>query len=313
MRTEVAERKPSLYTESFPEQHCLLNFIVEGFMGRLVSAILLAYVLVSCVVWVACSSGKTTNVINYQIPASVSFCASSASTCASGQNISLESGKFQTFTATARNVLNQVVTEVFSFQSSNPTVLTISNSGTVCAGTWNSVTNPTVCAPGPTGTAQITATAQGVTSPPITIYVHQHITSISIAKSPTQPPTFSNSCLSKGAPAGPESWLFEAFAFNGTTDITPTVGPFSWQTVTPTGSTSIVNLTAPAITAGSPLNQQIVTANSPGVAQLYASSSGLNSQPIPVETCRVQSISVSGAVIVSTPQDVSSIRAPRQL
>jgi hypothetical protein len=264
-------------------------------MGRLVFAIALAYILASCIVWVACSSGKATNVINYQIPASVSFCASSASTCSSGINISLESGKFQTFTPTARNVLNQVVTEVFSFQSSNPTVLTISSSGTVCAGTWNSLTNPTVCTPGPTGVAQVTATAQGVSSPPITIYVHQHITSISIAKSPTQPPTMSNSCLSKGAPAGPESWLFEGFAFNGTTDITSTVGPFSWQTVTPTGSTSIVNLTSPAITAGSPLNQQIVTANSPGVAQLYASASGLNSQPISVETCRVKSITVSAA------------------
>jgi len=292
---EVAEKKRSLYTESFPAQHCLSNFIVEGFMGRLVSAALLACVLISCLLWIACSSGSPTKVITNQIPASVSLCASSAASCSSGLNISLEAGKFQTFTATARNVLNQVVTETFSFESSNPTVLTISSNGSVCAGTWNSLTNPTVCTPGPTGTAQITATAQGISSPPITIYVHQHITSISVSKSPTQPPTLSNSCLSKGAPAGPESWLFEAFAFNGGTDITSTVGPFSWQAVNPTGSTSIVNLSATATTAGASLNQEIVTANSPGLAQIYASASGLNSQPIAIETCRVKLISVSAA------------------
>lgn len=264
-------------------------------MGRLVSSILLAYALISCVLWLACSSSSPTNVVTNQIPASVSLCASFAQSCSSGLNVSLESGKFQTFTATARNVLNQVVTETFSFESSNPTVATISNNGSVCAGIWNSLSNPTVCAPGPTGTAQITVTAQGVSSPPITIFVHQHITSISVSKSPTQPPTLSNSCLSKGAPTGPESWLFEAFAFNGSTDITSTMGPFSWQTVNPTGSTSIVNLTATATAAGSPLNQQIVTANSPGLAQIYASASGLNSQPIPIETCRVQSIVVNAA------------------
>jgi hypothetical protein len=292
---EVAEKKRSLYTESFPEQLCLSKSIVEGSMGRLVSSLLLAYALISCLFWLGCSSGSPTNVITNQIPASVSLCASSAQSCSSGLNISLETGKFQTFTATARNVLNQAVTETFSFESSNPTVATVSNNGSVCAGIWNSLSNPTVCAPGPVGRAQITATTQGVSSPPITIYVHQHITSISVGKSPTQQPTLSNSCLSKGAPTGPESWLFEAFAFNGSTDITSTVGPFSWQTVDPPGSTSIVNLTATPTIAGGPLNQQIVTANSPGLAQIYASTSGLNSQAIPTETCRVQSIVVNAA------------------
>ncbi|HEY8669221.1 MAG TPA: hypothetical protein VIL63_00135, partial [Terriglobales bacterium] len=138
----------------------------------------------------------------------------------------------------------------------------------------------------------MTATAEGVSSPAITVYVHQLITSVTIAKVPTQPATLSTSCLSKGAPSGPESWQFEAFAFNGTTDITTSVGPFTWQNVNP-GPTNIVNLTAPAV--GSPLDQEIATANVPGMGQIFASASGLNSQAISIETCPVQTISLQAA------------------
>ena len=85
---------------------------------------------------------------------------------------------------------------------------------------------PSVCTPGSTGIAQVTAVAHGVPSAPVTVYVHQHVTSVVINKVPNQPPTLSNICLSKRAPSGnPESWLYQAFAFNGNTDITSSVGP----------------------------------------------------------------------------------------
>ncbi len=261
-------------------------------MGRFVSRIFLACIILSCFLLAACGHSSTTNVVAEAVPASVSLCLSPSTGCAAGLNVSLEAGQSQVFTATARNVLNAALNETFTFQSNNPAAVTIANNGTACAGTWDSVVSPLVCTPGPVGIAQITVSAQGVSSPPVTIYVHQHITSISISKAPVQPqPTLSTSCLSKRAPAGPESWLYQASAFNGGTDITSTVGPFSWQQVPPSGGTNIVTLTA--LPVGSPLNQETVTANTPGLGTIFASASGINSQPLQVETCRIQSIAIS--------------------
>jgi hypothetical protein len=254
-------------------------------MGRYVSGIFLAVALLACTVLAACGHSSPTRVVPNAVPASVSLTVSSSSS----SNLSLEVGKTATFTATARDINNNLLTETFSFQSSNPAVLTIAGNGSACAGTWDSLTNPQICTPGPVGTAQVTATAQGVSSPPITVYVHQHITRITIGKVPTQPQTLSTACLSKGAPSGPEKWIFEAFAFNGTTDITTSVGPFTWQTSSP-GSTSIVSLSTPA--TGSPLNQEIAAASVPGKGLIFASASGLNSQPLSIQTCAVQTISL---------------------
>ncbi len=247
-------------------------------MGRIVSGTSLAYIFLSCVFLAACSSPKTTNVVLNPIPSSVSLTPS--------PDVSLEVGKTQVFIPAARSVLGIQESETFSFQSSNPAVLTIANNGTACAGNWDSLSTPQVCSPGQVGVAQLTATAQGVSSPPVTVYVHQHITSVSLSKAATQPPTLSVNCLSKGAPAGPESWLFEAFAFNGGADITSSVGPFSWQALS-----SNVRISAPPPSA--PLNQEIVTASVPGQALIFASANGTNSQPAQVETCPVQTISLS--------------------
>jgi hypothetical protein len=222
----------------------------------------------------------------------VDLCLAPTTTCPAGLNVSLEVGQFQALIATGLNPVAQVLTETFSYQSSNPAVLTIAGNGAVCAGTWDSLTTPTTCTPGLTGTAEVTATALGVSSPPVTIYVHQHITRVSINKVPNQPPTLSNLCYSKGAPSGSESTLYEAFAFNGNTDITASVGPFAWQTVSVTGqTTSAVTLSAPPV--GAPLNQEIATANSPGITPFFAVVGGFHSQPMQFETCPVQSISLA--------------------
>src|SRR5437763_1460594 len=259
-------------------------------MGRFVSLAALGCILVSCAFLASCGHSQTTNVIVNPVPTSVSLTSSSAV----GLNVSLEVGKTLGFTATARNPRNQVINEAFSFLSSNPAVVTIAGNGAACAGTWDSLTNPQVCTPGTVGTAQLTATAQNVSSAPITVYVHARITSIAVSKVPGQAPTLSNVCLSKGAPAGPESWLYQATAMNGSNDITSSVGPFSWQGVNPTGSSAIVNLTStPATTPA--LNEEIVSAGVPGLGMIFASASGLNSQTVPVETCPVQTISIAAA------------------
>jgi len=180
--------------------------------------------------------------------------------------------------------------------------VTIADNGQACAGTWNSLTVPEVCTPGNPGIAQVTASTLGVTSPPVTIYVHAPITSIAVSKVPGQPQTLRTDCISKGTVHGPEKWLYQATAFNGTTDITQSVGPFSWQTINP-GSASIVTpsklpsgaqgcLLSPQ---GQCLNQEIVTATTPGVGQIYASAGNFVGQPTSIETCRVNSISIAAA------------------
>ena len=261
-------------------------------MSRFTSGISLACILTSCVFLFSCSSSSPTAVVASPVPASINLCISPSITCPGGLNLSLEVGAIQGLTATARTNLNAIVAESFSFQSSNPTVLSIATDGTACAGTWDSLLAPTVCTPGSTGVAQVSATAMGISSPAITVYVHQHVTGVTISKVPNQPATLSNLCFSKGAPSGPESAIYQAFAFYGTTDITSTVGPFSWQSVLLAGqTTSSVTLTTPPV--GAPLNQEIAAAATPGASLFYTSVAGFHSQPVLFTTCLVQSISIS--------------------
>jgi len=263
-------------------------------MGRFASGAALAGIALGCLFLGACSSGTSTHVVANSVPKNVSLTPS--------PNISLELGKTLVLTATAKNGAGAPLAETFAYQSSDPAVVTVAKNGNMCAGTWDSVTAPVVCTPGSTGTAQVVATAQGVSSPSVTVFVHQHITNIVISKIPNQPPTLSTICLSKGAPSGPEGALYQASAFSGNVDITPSVGPFAWQSVNVTGqTTSAVSLSTPvpgstqcpAGQQGVCLNQQRATANSPGTSLFFASASGANSQPLQFNTCPIQTISLS--------------------
>src|SRR5437016_106229 len=90
--------------------------------------------------------------------------------------ISMDLGTFQSFTAVLHNFGGRVITgEPVTWQTSNASVATVASNGLVCAGKWDSLTNPQICTPGQVGVSQITATAQGVSSPPTTVYVHQHV------------------------------------------------------------------------------------------------------------------------------------------
>jgi hypothetical protein len=275
----------SLYTECFPEQ--VRHSCLKGFMGKFFSAVSLALLIVACALLPSCGSSSATKVSPEVPPTGVGI--------SPGPNVSLEVGKGLAFSATP-------AADAFTFHSSNTAVLTVANNGQACAGTWNSLTVPQVCTPGVEGTAQVTASTLGVTSSPVTVYVHAPITSIVVSKVPGQPQTLSDSCISKGPVHGPEKWLYQASAFNGTTDITSSVGPFSWQQINP-GSALIVTLSKPAngtqgcllSPQGQCLNQQIVTATTPGIGQIYALASGFIGQPVSVETCRVQSISIAAA------------------
>ena len=256
-------------------------------MRRLVSATWFVGVLVSCGALFSCSSSSSTKVTTFPVPASVSLSPS--------PNVSLELGKFVTLTAAARDAQGTSLTETFTFQSSDPSVATVANNGIACAGTWDSVTAPVVCTPGSTGIAQVTAVANGVVSPPITVYVHQHITRVVVQPVPGQPATLSTTCLTLDKNhLGPESMLYEALAYagsSGTNDITPTVGQFTWASTTVAGQSSAVSLSSPGSTA--PLNQEVATAAIPGATWIYATVGGVTSQPLQFMTCPVQSINLA--------------------
>jgi hypothetical protein len=281
----VAEKMISLYTECFPEQAS--HSSLKGFMGKFFSAISLAILIVVCALLPSCGGGNPTTVSKEVTPTGISLTP--------GPNVSLEVGKGIAFSAAP-------TADTFAFQSSNPSVLTIATNGQACAGTWNSLTVPQICTPGNVGTAQVTASTLGVTSPPVTVYVHAPITGITVSKVPGQPQTLSDSCISKGPLHGPEKWLFQAHAFSGTTDITSSVGPFSWRQINPSFA-NIVTLSTPANgtqgcllgPGGQCLNEQTATATTPGVGQIYAVASGFAGQPVSVETCRVASISIQAA------------------
>ncbi|HWH59716.1 MAG TPA: hypothetical protein VN682_18950 [Terriglobales bacterium] len=261
-------------------------------MRRLISATWLMCALVGCGFLFSCSSPTSTTVTTFPVPASVSLSPS--------PNVSLEVGKFAALTAAAHNSTGASVTETFTFQSSNPSVVTVANNGIACAGVWDSLTTPVVCTPGSTGTAQVTAVANGVTSPPVTVYVHQHVTRVVIQPVPGQPATLSPTCLTRDANhSGPESMLFEAVAYagtSGTNDITPSVGQFTWSSTTAAGQTSTsssVSLSSPGPNA--PLNQEVATAAMPGISSIFASVGGVTSQPLQFTTCLVQSIALAFA------------------
>src|SRR5262249_26248443 len=149
--------------------------------------------LASCSFLAACGHSSPTIVsTGNAVPTSVSLTSISAV----GPNLSVEIGKTAVVTATARGENNNVINETFSFQSIDPTIVTVGSNGNACAGSWDSLTNPIVCTPGNVGVAQITATAQGVSSPPLAVYVHERITNIAISKAPSQTPTLSTLCLS---------------------------------------------------------------------------------------------------------------------
>ena len=193
-------------------------------MGRLVSLgkVIIVVFLAGC--FFGCgSSSPVISTTTYQTPVKVTLSPTPSS--------SLELGKTLTFTASATNASNSSVNTPISYESSNTSILTVSTAGVACAGSWDSLAAPTVCTPGAVGEATLTAVAQGISSPPTTVYVHQHVDSVVVEPQAGQPPP-SASCFSKG-----QTFNYQATAYSRQggpapgLDITASVGPFSWQAV----------------------------------------------------------------------------------
>jgi hypothetical protein len=186
--------------------------------------------------------------------------------------VSVVSGQVAQLSVSALNSAAQAVPTTFTFNSSNASLVTISPSGLVCGGVWDStfvVCNGNTPSGAPlTGTATVTATAAGISSAPITVSVHQSVTSITITAAPVNN---ANGCLSHS-----QTLQFTAQAFHNGNDITSSVGQFSWSSSDGTVASVDPN--------------GLATANAPGVAGIVASIGGVSSQSVPFNTCMPKQI-----------------------
>jgi hypothetical protein len=216
------------------------------------SAIVTLLVLLISGILVGCggSSNKANNNVTQIILSPTSF--------------SLNSGDVVQLSATAENSANTAVSANLAYTSSNASVVTISNAGLICAGVWDSLTTPINCnglsGGNPvSGMANITVTAQGITSSPATIAVHAKITKITV--DPVA-----------GCTSDSQSTQFTAHAFSGVNDVTSQIGQFNWGT-----------LDSSVATVG--LNTGLVTGHNPGATGVFASASGVSSAAVPYRTC----------------------------
>ena len=261
----------------------------------------------------SCSSGKAVNSGTFPVPATITITPAPA--------LSLELGTNQAFTAALQNSAKASITEPVTYQSTNTAVVTVAANGLACAGSWDNLASPTICTPGQVGVAQVTATANGVSSPPTTVYVHQHIDSVAVqnlctGSEPNPPCTLPRhpcQSLLERETQLPQNTVYQARAFSRGTDITSSVGQFTWQAVNP----AVATLSSTASGLGNivnnvSLNEVEVTAKGPGVTPIFATIGTATSNPVNFTTCAVQSIALqvtgstdSSKTIVPTVTDTA--------
>ena len=249
-------------------------------MRRFVLVFAALYLTFSFGAMIGCSGSKSSS--NLPTPTTVRLIP---------DNVSLDLGGLQQFSAT----VSPSSTVPVVYTSDNPDVLSfVPAAGSVaCAGRWNSTGQ--ICSPVAVGVAQVTATANGVTSNPVTVYVHQHIDAITLSL--LNPPTPMPDCVTLAQVTGTQNFLdLQAQAISHGVDITNTVGSFSFQQTNNT--VAKLSTSEPELNNhnGAQNTQVRVTAAVPGLTQVFASLSGVNSLPVTInghpwfETCPVQSI-----------------------
>jgi hypothetical protein len=149
------------------------------------------------------------------------------------------------------------------------------------------------------GVAQVTATVNGVTSPLVTIWVHERIDTITLSLLPVLTPIPPGNCVTLGTAPGILNYLdFQAQAFSRGMDVTNTLGSFTFLLTNPSVATVSTTASELANNNGNQVTQARVTAAVPGITQIYATVSGVSSLPVVLggnpyfETCRVQSINL---------------------
>ena len=166
---------------------------------------------------------------------------------------SLVLGGTLTFSAAVQTSSGTTLNTAVTYSSNDTSILNVAPNGVACAGHWDA--GFTTCTPGASGPATVTASALGASSVPTYVFVHPPIDNISVIGVlpngiPVQEP-----CLSQS-----QSMTVEAHAYSQGTDITASVGPFTWSA----NNFSVVTLTPlPNNTYQFATNQATATASTP--------------------------------------------------
>jgi hypothetical protein len=182
-----------------------------------------------------------------------------------GGSTSVQLGNTLVFTAAATNGTGTSVSASFTFTSSDTSILNIAPNGVACAGVWDALFS--TCTPAGIGVVQVTATGLGASSVPTYVFVHPLIDNITVTGVLLDGVPIQEPCLSQG-----QSMTVEAHAFSQGSDITASVGPFTWSA----NNSSVVHI-VPIINLAYTVatNQATATAVFPGITQIYASASGV--------------------------------------
>ena len=182
-------------------------------------------------------------------------------------NTSVQLGATFAFSASAQTTSGVNLSVPISYASNDTSVLNVAPNGYACAGHWDAAF--TTCTPGGTGVAQVTASALGESSVPTYVFVHPPIDTITVTGVLLNGIPIQEPCLSQG-----QTMTVEAHAFSQGSDITSSVGPFTWSA----DNSQVVSL-APLVNIAYNFatNQATAKAVTPGIAQIFASASGVSS------------------------------------
>jgi len=226
--------------------------------------------------------------------------------------VSLVVGGTLAFTTAVQTASGTNLATPVTYTSNDTSILNLAPNGVACAGHWDAAF--TTCTPGATGPVTVTASALGSSSVPTYVFVHPAIDNIAVIGVVQNGATLQEPCLSQS-----QSMTVEAHAYSNGTDITTSVGPFTWSA----NNTSVVTLTPlNNSTFGFPTNQATATANAPGITYIYASANGASSNsfqqpqltnsqgtPSPVldffATCSIQNIALELGAAGSTQTSFS--------
>jgi trimeric autotransporter adhesin len=203
-----------------------------------------------------------------------------------------------------------IPTSILSYGTTNNQLVDISPSGDICAGTWNRNTGggipdytycyfpnplPSTCNPAgskncqPYGVAFITATAQSVTSNPVTVYVHPPISSISLVTTPIAGAPASG-CYSQNQQAKLDANAY--YSLNGAQTLLCAPGSSTLPECANTiGTLSFSVGTASVATINAATN--VITAQLPGTTVINATIAQSSSSAGYFSTCPPASVKIA--------------------
>ena len=188
---------------------------------------------------------------------------------------SLTLGSVLSFTASAQTSSGTNLNVAISYTSSDTSILNLAPNGVACAGHWD--TGFTTCTPAGTGPVTVTASALGGNSVPTYVFVHPPIDNVTVSGIVVNGQSIQEPCLSQG-----QSMTVEAHAYSQGSDITASVGPFTWAAnnspvvaLVPLPNTTFIPGTN--TTYNFATNQATATAAAPGMTYIYATANGVSS------------------------------------